>query len=332
MKNLIENINENIIESMLTSIDMNILVESLQSSILTDLAKQMKQNAKDNSDSWYAKSSSFKNLFGKDSIKWSEVTDDKFTIVTVDAPEKERKEIEKKVRKLIKGDITGMVIVRDPKSKEFVYLIDNWGGLKNIKTTSRITGNRRNSDLNQKEKLSYLEGYDIYFLDLTGLDTWDIRKKRHDEKRGMIELDDWSLSEIAKENVKRYKEIIAKNKAQKLAQEDNTSELVNEIIQRSMDIAAKVNKDVIKYADLLYPVEKMLLLIYDKQTYDRKDHKLEGSDGLLKAYASYIHNKVNANRGSYADMYQKDTEEALVRIKETIKKLDNLMDEIEEKL
>lgn len=332
MKNLIENINENIIESMLASIDMNIIVESLQSSILIDLAKQMKQNAKDNSDSWYAKSSSFKNLFGRESIKWSEVTDDKFTIVTADAPEKERKEMEKKVRKIIKNDIDAMAILRDPKSKEFTYLIDKWGGLRNIKTTSRITGNRRNSDLNQKEKLSYLEGNDIYFLDLTGLDSWDIKHKRQEEKRGMIELDNYALSEIARQNKERYKEIIAKNKAQKLAEEDNISELVNETIQRSMDIAAKVNKDVIKYADLLYPVEKMLLMIYDKQTYDQKYHRLEGSDGLLKAYASYIHNKVNANKGSYSDMYQKDTEEALGRIKETIKKLDDLMDEIEEKL
>lgn len=332
MKNLIENINENIVESMLASIDMNIIVESLQSSILTDLAKQMKQNAKDNSDSWYAKSSSFKNLFGRDSVKWSEVTDDKFTIVTVDAPEKERKEMEKKIRKIIKRDINAIAILRGPKSKEFTYLIDNWGGLKNIKTASLIRGNRRNSDLNQKEKLSYLEGYDIYFLDLTGLDSWDIIHKRQEEKRGMIELDNWSLSEIAKDNIKRYKEIIAKNKAQKLAEEDNISELVNETIQRSMDIAAKVNKDVIKYADLLYPVEKMLLLVYDKQTWNSRDRKTEGYDGLLKAYASYIHAKVHANKGSYTDMYQKDTEVALGRIKETIKNLDDLMDEIEEKL
>jgi tetrahydromethanopterin S-methyltransferase subunit B len=41
---------------------------------------------------------------------------------------------------------------------------------------------------------------------------------------------------------------------------------------------------------------------------------------------------VHANKGSYADMYQRDIEASLSRIKERIKELDNLMDEIEEQL
>lgn len=331
MKTVIEAINENIVESMLHNIDNELLCESLQSSILMDIVKQMKAQAKDTSDSWYARSYSFKQLFGQESVKWSEVTDDKFIIVASDAPEKERKEMEKKVRKVIKQELDALVILRGPKSKEFTYFITKWGSLKDIKRASRVTHNRR-TDLNQKEKLSYLEGYDIYFLDLTDLSAWDIKHKRNEEKRGMIEFDKWSFDQIARENIKRYKEIIAKNKAQKLAEEDNISELINEAIQRSMDIAAKVNKDVIKYADLLYPVEKMLLLIYDKQTWNSRDRKSEGNDGLLKAYASYIHAKVHANKGSYADMYQRDIEASLSRIKERIKELDNLMDEIEEQL
>lgn len=328
MKTILKYINESVIESMLYTIDSNMVLESLQSSILIDVAKQMKQNVKDNSDSWYTKSSSFKELFGRDAIKWSEVTDDKFTVVTVDAPEKERKEMEKKIRKIIKGEINAIIILRNPKSKEFTYLIDTWGGLKNIKTASRITNRRK--DLSQKEKLSYLEGRDIYFLDLTGLSSWDIKRKRQEEKRGMIEFDKWSLDQIAQENIKRYKEIIAKNKAQKLAEQDNISELVNETIQRSMDIAAKVNKDIIKYADLIYPVEKMLLLIYDKQTYNQRE--IKGSDGLLKVYASYIHDKLHASKGSYVDMYMKDVEAALDKIKKIVKQLNDLMNEIEEKL
>lgn len=331
MKTVIEAINENIVESMLHNIDNELLCESLQSSILMDIVKQMKVQAKDTSDSWYARSYSFKQLFGQESVKWSEVTDDKFIIVAADAPEKERKEMEKKVRKVIKQELDALVLLRGPKSKEFTYFITKWGSLKDIKRASRVTHNRR-TDLNQKEKLSYLEGYDIYFLDLTDLSAWDIKHKRNEEKRGMIELDKWSLEQIAKANIKRYKEIIAKNKAQKLAEEDNISELINETIQRSMDVAAKVNKDVIKYADLLYPIEKMLLMIYDKQTWNSRDRKSEGTDGLLKAYASYIHAKVNANKGSYADMYQRDIEASLSRIKERIKELDNLMDEIEEQL
>lgn len=331
MKNLIENITENIIESVLNNIDNKILLESLQSSILIDLAKQMKQNAS-NSDNWYAKSSSFKNLFGSESVKWSEVTNDKFIIVTVDAPEKERKEMEKKIRKVIKQELDAIVILRNPVSKEFTYFINKFGTLFDIESSFKVRGNRRNSDLNQSEKLAYVKKNDIYFLDLTDLSSWNIKYSRNRQKEGIIKFDNYSLSQIAHQNIARYKEIIAKNKAQKLAAQDNISDLINETIQRSMEIATKVNKDVIKYADLLYPVENMLKLIYDKQTWDTKGRKVLGKDGLLKAYASYIHAKVHANKSSYADMYQKDTESALKKIKETIKELDNLMDEIEEKL
>jgi hypothetical protein len=333
MKNLIESINENIIESMLYNIESNIICESLQSSILTDIVKQMKAQSKNN-DNWYAKSVTFKDMFGSLNVIWSEVTDDNFEIITVDAPEKERKNMEKKVRKILRDEINAMIFLRGPKSKKFEFIITSYGQVKSLTSGANLTfkGRGGRGEITQKEKMNYLDGMDIYFLDLSKIQTWDIKKQRNETRAGMIELDDWALSQYARNNRERYKEIIAKNKAQKLVQNDNISELVNDAIQRSMEISTKINSDIIKYSDLVFPLTKVLELIYNKQTYDKKDHQINGFDGLLKSYSSYIYAKSHATKGSYVDMYQRDTEKAMELIKEAIKRIDDLLDSIEEKL
>ena len=278
MKSVFESIIDKSVNYLLEDIDTNlnckeVINESLASSILTEIANQIKSYAKSSEAGWYAKNQSFKAIFGSRGIDWNKVTDDCFEIVKADATEKERKAIYKKIRTLFREYTNDFAFVKNPTNNKFTYFINPSGRMFSINGWDE----ERNGKLSQAAKLSYFDNKDVYFLHIPDtLTTHKLKRERNERQAGLIKPgDEWDLMQIAKQNVDRYKEIIAKNKANKMAENDNISELVNDIVTKAMELATTINKDVIKYAGLINKLTNLMSKIYDKQTQRHAQYKIE---------------------------------------------------------
>lgn len=331
MKLLLSSINECKNDKILSNINLQIISESLDSSILQDIAKSIKKNSKERSNSWYYSNKSFKEVFGREEIKWNLVKDSDFEIISADAPEKERKAAEKKVRLVIKSDVHDIVFLRN-KSGDFEYFINPWGGVYNILTGQKegTRSSRKFIDLKQYEKMTYLVNRDIYYLHITNeLDNRSLKRERFNNKYGIINSrDEWCLSKIAEENRKRYKDIIAKNKAQKMAEDDNISQDINDLTAEVLEIAKTVNNDMVKYAPLFSEISELLSLLYTKNT-------SSGIDGLLYSYNKYLYNKKECltNKSTqFISMYQEDMELHKKNIEKTLEIIYNKLEKIKSQL
>lgn len=339
MKSVFESIINKSVNYLLEDIDTNInckkvITESLSSPILTEIANQIKSYAKGSEAGWYAKNQSFKAIFGSRGIDWNKVTDDCFEIVKSDASEKERKAIYKKIRTLFREYTNDFAFVKNPTNNKFTYFINPSGQIYSINGWNE----ERKSKLSQAAKLSYFDNRDVYFLHIPDmLTTHKLKIERNKRKEGLIKPgDEWDLMQIAKQNVDRYKEIIAKNKATKMAENDNISELVNDIVTKAMELATIINKDVIKYADLINKLTNLMSKIYDKETYTGKTYshsRYSGENGLLYSFTSYIKYKsYTLNNKDFIDMHKRDMESALKQIKKMINECEDIIEEIENNL
>lgn len=334
MKQLFEYINKASLDLYFEEIDANInynfINESIQSSIIRDLIDQITTRIKKQKevDSWRI-SPTFKRLFSRDYIAWDKITDNDFEIskhlLGNDDDKKaikEREAFEKKVRTLIKGNANAFVFLRNPKTGMFKYYVDNYGDMRDIEE-GYILGGRHG--ITQSERMSYVKESDIYYLPLEKFSTTQKRRERSEAKSGSINFDKESLMEIARKNVERYKAIIAKNKITKQAQNDTIGEEVEEVVNKVMEIVVKINKDITKYADLVYDASNLNRMLYSQRRYDKG--KSYGSDGLLILFGSYMSEKKSGiGSTQYADYYQKDIENYKKRIEDLI---ENIYDEIE---
>ena len=351
MRSLYNIINEVQINNMFEHIDSNLICESLQSSILQDIVKQIKDDEQDKKKaaevrgySFVSSSTSFKKIFGgrMSNVKWNEVKDSDFEISKADFDKENKKEVKarnemiKKLRVIVKNDANAIAILKNPKTGKFAFVYDIWGDVIRIYDNNRETGYRgRHGSLNQSEKLAYAEEMDIYYLDLRNLSSADIKRERSNRKYGAVAMyNEYELKQIAKENIKRYKEIIAKNKAERLAKSDNISKEVSEITQKVLEISEKINGDIIKYADCVSDLSSILSMIYDKRTYipGNRCGTYKGVDGLLYCYANYISSKKDSLMGNYKDMYQKENTVYRSKIEELLEKIWNKIESLETKL
>lgn len=342
MKQVFEYINNASINNFFEELDANInykfINESIQSTILRDLIKQITERIKKQTESgaWH-KSPTFKKLFTWQYVAWDQVKDEDFEIsyhLRGEETDKKfvraRNDFEKKVRTVVRGGVNALVLLRNPKTQMFTYFIDNYGDLRDIEEGSMYGGRRGSS---QAERMSYVKESDIYYLDLSKFSTRDKRGERQEAKRGVIEYDDYSLSEIARKNRERYKEIIAKNKMQRLAAKNDTiASDVEEIVNKVMELMVKINGSIEKYADLVWSARELNKMIYDVQRYDHKSRDRRGMDGLLYLFGEYTYAKSQALKSSYSDMYKRDFDSYKNKIENLIEKIYDKIEEIENKM
>jgi hypothetical protein len=345
MRNVLEIICESYVNIELDNINNKLICESLQSSILQDLVKQIttKRNTQKANDSWYI-SPVFKDLFRYTNVTWDKITDEDFIIskrLNNDETDKklikERNNIEKLVKKLINNDLNALVLLQSPSSNEFTYFINNYGSMYYIENahilTKRSTSySRSNAEITKTEKMGIVRDSNIYLIDLNTFSSNKIQIKRREDRDGMIYLDEQSLRDLARKNVERYKEIIARNKASRLAKQDNMAELVGEIVNRVMELSQKINADISKYADLVYPITSIIHDIYSTRQYHKGT--VTGHDGLLPVFSGYMKSKSSAlsNSNNMTDYYQRDSENYLIKLKDIINNLEDKLDDLEDKL
>ena len=120
-----------------------------------------------------------------------------------------------------------------------------------------------------------------------------------------------------------------------MAKTDNISQEVSEVTKKVLELSEKVNSDVIKYADCVWDMSKLLTMIYDRQVhtgYYKNKATYDGSTGLLYCYTQYIKSKKEALTGMYKDMYQKDNIGYKNTIETLLEKIWEKIEELEAKL
>lgn len=330
-------------EKIDTKINFELINESLKSSILMDLVKQLVNNKRKKADDYYSYDTPlFKDLFTYEHIQWDKINDSDFELYEyIDETETDKKSLklrndgEKKVRSIIKGNFNGFVLLRNIKSKEFTYFINSYGSVYSCNNGRLLSGSGK-KELSIKYKMEIVKTHDIYLLDLSKFSSNSIRSKRYSEKTGMINMDEHSFRKIAEDNVRRYKEIIAKHKSERMTKNDTIAEEVQEMVNKALEVTVKYNKDIVKYADLSYKIESLLRLIYNKETYVGRGQST-GEVGLLTAFAYYMEYKRSALKNTvstnmYNSMHQYDNEKLdkyKANIEESLEKIDSLINEIE---
>ena len=312
-------IENEIIMELFNEIDNDIICESLNCKILKDLAAQLKKQyeyEKDDNkqDRWGASrpyNQKFKDIFngyGSPSVRWDQISDSDFEEIDMrTADPKTQKKTEQKTHKLIQDKFKGMCIVYNPESKRYEYVFFNWGYVIQLFSPgnrgadnhagSRMgyRANRSWHDLKVNEKLALIKDKIVYFVDLTDKlnQRRELQNKREEDRKGMVLLDEYSLKRMAENNAKRYKEIVAKNKANRL---NNTALLdeAGDLIQKISVLAADVAKNPVEKADLIYPVNQLCNYVYDVKRYvsnsSRRGYSpgyYTGVDGLLPLIMKY---------------------------------------------
>lgn len=161
------------------------------------------------------------------------------------------------------------------------------------------------------------------------LSTWVKRTNRANNLQGVYKPGDkWDYHEIARSNIKRYKEIIAQNKANKDNGHEKISKLVEECLQRYMKATMIVHKNPDKYADSYYSLSIMNDKISDRAGYDRG--KTYGANGIMYYYEQYNTSRVNlfkpanssfgAPNKDYHMKNLKDCESKIIEIAESLEK------------
>ncbi|MBR6907641.1 hypothetical protein IKN40_03970, partial [bacterium] len=203
---------------------------------------------------------------------------------------------------------------------------------------SHYTG-RTTKDLTQAEKVDLCHNRNVYIINypLYNKEASDKQRDRRNARNGMIMLDPESLKRIAEDNIKRYKEIIRKNKANNI----NNNKLLNEVkqvIQQSATYATMVAKNPIRHADLIADVSKLSVWIYDKQRYIsgtsvKNPGYYAGVNGLLPTMMTYTKLVSDiAKNGGYEHQQrelvnaQKNMEKALEECKKLLEQIDKKLD------
>lgn len=288
MKHLIDFINETYINEtviLLESIDNEIITESLNCTILRDLAKTLAYNkASKKIEYWWDRGSTFKDIFYNKEVYWDKITDADVTTYDV----KDNRKALSLIRKIIKGDFDAIAIVYD-KEDNFKAIYKPYGSPLNMLGRDMVGSHKP-----QYEKLSVAEGCKIDIIDISKYHSYELRRQRSIQKSGVIDAHDKDyLRKYAEENVKRYKDIIAKNRAEKIAEDDDTAFEVNNIVNKVMKLSIKVSENLDKYADKVYYLDKLLEMLHDKRKWNsgsgvRRPGYYSGQNGIFILFAEYV--------------------------------------------
>ena len=352
MINLYSKIQDAFVNEIFYEIDSNIIVESLNCKVLKEVAKQLKQQYYDEKDAKnnekfgsYVKNKMFKNIFAlgysMHRIQWDKITDDDIQEIDLTtASDKEQRKAEQEARKVLQTKTRAIILIYDPNKKLYDYAFCNWGDVLHLtQSNSNNSGDRAGyhgpngkwHDIKVSEKMDLLKGKILYFIDLTGkVEKYnELINKRREEKKGMIYFDEESLKRMAEDNVKRYKEIVAKNKANRL---NNTALLdeAGELIEGISKLATEVAKKPIDNADLIEPVNKLCVYVYDIRKYvaprTRRDNGYySGVNGLLPLISKYTKLLREVQQNGGMDYQRKELDATQKEMKNTINMIKDIL-------
>lgn len=330
MKSLVEYISEAKFNRNIEFYDLNIVSESLKDPKLIELAKYLKKFA---SKSYY--NYSFGGLFSQFGVEWDKITESDWETIT---DIEKAKKIVRKVVSNRSNSISSIVLVE--YDGEIKYLITS-DVVFDLKNTKRLYDFDKNEyyDKTSPERLNGLKQYEVvdlikdnavtYLLDSSKMHAvLDKRLARRIAKDGIVlQGDEKYYKTVAERNIQRYKQIIAKRKAERAAQDDTLSKEVQEILNKILELNMKIIKEPVKYADCLYYIAKLSYYSYGNI------NKANSGNSLLYMYSEYVDANVrNASGKNSYDWVVDAQEKTTKQLKEKIKEMKEEIAKIEAKM
>jgi hypothetical protein len=150
--------------------------------------------------------------------------------------------------------------------------------------------------------------------------TWKLRSDRREARTGMITNTEDQNRRIARENIERYKKIVAQNKANRDKDFEEIDKQVENIIMRVLKASQISHRDPSKISTI--QVQRLNEWIYDEVRYSSSTHKSYGKTGLLRLYNTFTDYFNDVKKGSSYTFQIEGLEKVKVEIKDTIKKID----------
>ena len=257
--------------------------EAFGNPYLMILAKQLKESGH-----------SFKEIFNKygSHVSWDQIDSSHITVHNWRYKYPSDKDL-KAARAIISGKSFGYIITfryEDNKLK-FVRVIDHhkdtivlggsyarWYQAKSTELIDMIIGNGYS---NPK-----CDGM-IIIHKMNELSNWEKRNERGQARSGMVENTPEYYRRVARENIERYKKIVAQNRANRNTGEiENVQKMVDAFLRDIMQASQNVMKNPMKYKDELFWLEKLNEYAYNRVNYDRG--KSYGEDGVLILFNRYM--------------------------------------------
>lgn len=235
-------------------------------------------------------------------------------------------EMLKECRIYISGKKDGIILLQDKDGRYWgviwrksIYLIGRYG------FRGYSTDVSQESNVKSTELLSYCKSADkVVTIDVSGVYNYSIRGDRMVARKDMVIYDEQYNEKVAKDNVSRYKAILAKRRSLNAINFDDIDDQVQEVVTKVLMASRIVHKNPAKYADSSYKISHLNNLIYDQQRFDRG--KTYGRDGLLKLYdrlTDYFLDTQRERNGGMTEYYAKQLDPIktqIVSLIEIIKK------------
>ena len=214
--------------------ESEIIYEKLNSDFIRGLMDQMKVTSRLSRKANMSQySTRYYNAFSH--IRLDKITDDRIRFYE----KEEFPLIEKELKQIIAGKTQSIIIAFDNYNDNIVlYLIDIDGEMFDIQETHTHTSGSGKS-LSKPAKLRDIEHHKIAIIDVSGIcDREQTRIDRRWAQSGIVENTPEYYAEVARKNISRYKDIIARNRASR----DNTKIIddANKLIERIQKLSNKL--------------------------------------------------------------------------------------------
>lgn len=150
--------------------------------------------------------------------------------------------------------------------------------------------------------------------------TWKLRSDRREARVGMITNTEDQNRRIARENIERYKKIVAQNKANRDKDFEEIDKQIENIIMRVLKASQISHRDPSKISAI--QVQRLNEWIYDEIQFNRSTHKSYGKTGLLRLYNKFTDYLADVKKGNAYDFQIEGLQKVKVEIADTIKKID----------
>lgn len=223
----------------------------------------------------------------------------------------------KAANQIISGRSSGFIVLLN-KQDEFSSLIY---GKNYINLYSGYEFGRRHS-VRSTELLDMCKraGEIMVFRLTQDFQTWELRSDRREARNGMITNTEDQNRRIAKENIERYKKIVAQNRANRDKDFEEIDKQVESIIMRVLKASQISHRDPSKISTI--DVSRLNEWIYDEVRYSSSTHKSYGKTGLLRLYNTFTDYLADVKKGGAYDFQIEGLQKVKVQIKNTIEKID----------
>ena len=218
-------------------------------------------------------------------------------------------------RKIISYGNPGFIVTM--KDGQYTYIFDS-NTVVNLNKALYFRG--LNSGSGTTALIRYIESCDkviIYSLDKdVEMNRFEVSRDRLRSREGMVvrykdeqgrswnSFQDYAeyCESVAKENVKRYKEILAKNRAKKDKDIEILSARVQDLLNRVLKVSTDLAAGTLEVSGSEYRLSILLDYFYSQKTFTTGH--ASGDDGILVLLSNYIKSKLEILQGksSYNDI------------------------------